>query len=437
MSPAGIERRIVLLRRSVPAHAGKTRGRLPMLQVSAMQTVAECKNGHFTNGTDHVTRAALSLSSYRYAAKPNAIGQRANYVEIKDGQWRIQYSHWGANEIARDIFWGPNRALGVVRGCEPAESWLDEVSCEGAVLMDRDRHCLLFFAGGALEDNLPLRRIYLQMLAIMWLGWQIRWADNGLVDIARHVGDDASKIIVRDDEFEKPASLGRIRNLRRLTARERGIWFTVCDDNGRLADNYFVDAMQSLMLAGPVLVDRFPTRLIDPIPPEDRVKGGAWIDAGRKELIFWRADAAPDLERRFGARWPGWSVRRQTEGWQTQLELSGRRAPELRADPANLVSAVIDLVLDEPRLHPKHVLQQMMQLHDKETQLNAYFLQQHQGVALSRRQKASLLGEAVARLAVPGTEELEDLLAGELMPATGEAAPTVASAASPGMLRAA
>src|SRR5262249_27931587 len=143
---------------------------------------------------------------------------------------------------------------------------------------------------------------------------------------------------------------------------------------------------------------------------EDRVKGGAWIDVTHRELVFWRAEPVPELERRFGAKWPGWSVRRQTEGWQTQLELSGRRAPGLHADPASLVRDVINIVLDERALHPKNVLQQMLQLEDESARLEPYILQHHPGVVLDRQKKISLLEELMARLAPPGREELPNLL---------------------------
>jgi hypothetical protein len=338
-------------------------------------------------------------------------GERANYVLVRDGQWHLGYSHWGATEIARDIFWGPERALRVIENCETVESWLDEVWCQGAVLMDCDHQRLLFFGGGDLAHNLPLRRVYLQMLTHFWPGWELRWAHEGLLDIAQYVGVDSKKIIVRDSDYENSPKLGRIRSLRRLGPNEHCVWFTVRDASGRLADNYFKDAMQPLLLAGPVLLDRFPKRLIDPIPPEDRVKAGAWIDGARKELIFWRAESVPELDRRFGAKWPGWSVRRQTEGWQTQLELSGRRAPELRADPAKLVGEVISLLLDESAFHPKNVLEQMMHLHAEKALIHPYLLREHPGVMLSRQQKEPLLGELVARLAVPGTEGLQGFLA--------------------------
>src|SRR5205085_9811169 len=97
-------------------------------------------------------------------------------------------------------------------------------------------------------------------------------------------------------------------------------------------------------------------------------------------------------------------------GWQTQLEVSCRRGPDLRADPAKLVRDVIKIVLDESPFHPKNVLQQMMQLHDERAPTHPYFLHEHPGVTLSRQQKASLLGQMIARLAVPGTEELPGLL---------------------------
>ncbi len=360
---------------------------------------------------------------FRAAAKPTSagpvnrpkeivsLGERANYVLVRNGQWQPGYSHWGAIEIARDIFWGPEHALRMIESCEPAESWLDEVWCQGAALMDEDRQHLLFFGGGDLEHNLPLRQVYLQMLTHFWPGWDVEWAHEGLLDIVRYLGVDSSKIVVRDSDYETCPKLGRIRSLRRQGPNEQGVWFTIRDADGRLADNYFKDAMQTLLLAGPALLDRFPRRLIDQIPPEDRVKGGAWIDVRPKELIFWRAESVPELERRFGAKWPGWSVRRQTEGWQTQLELSGRRAPDLRADPAKLVRDVFKIVLGESSFHPKNVLEQMMHLHDQKTHVHPYLLREHPGVMLSREQKAILLGELLARLPVPGSEDLQDFLA--------------------------
>jgi hypothetical protein len=352
------------------------------------------------------------------------LGERANYVLVRGGQWRLRYSHWGATEIARDIFWGPERTLSMIEGCEPASSWLDEVWCEGAVMVDCDHERLLFFGGRALEHNLPLQNIYLRMIAHHWPGWEIRWAHNGILDIARYVGVDPGQIIVRDRDYEKSPKLGRLGNLRRLGPSERGVWFTVRDASGRLVDNYFKDVMQHLLLAGPALIDRFPKRLIDPIPPEERVKGGAWIDVAQKELIFWRADSVPDLERRFGASWRGWSVRRQTQGWQTQLELSGRTAPELRTDPAKLVGDVINILLAESAFHPKNVLQQMMHLHDERALMHPYLLNEHVRVVPSRQEKMRLLGEVVARLAIPGTEDLQDYLAQE-----PHGAPTVMQAA--------
>jgi hypothetical protein len=304
----------------------------------------------------------------------------------------------------------------MIENCEPAESWLDEVWCQGAVLMDCDHKHLLFFGGGALEHSLPLRRVYLQMLAHFWPGWELQWAHNGLLDLARYVGVDSGKIVVSDGDYETSPKLGRLRSLRRRSAGEPGVWFTVRDANGRLADNYFKDVMQSLLLAGPVLLDRFPRRVIDPIPPEDRVKGGAWIDVFQKELIFWRAESVPELDRRFGAKWPGWSVRRQTQGWRTQLDLSGRRAPELSADPAQLVGDIVNIVLEELPFHPKNVLQQMMQLHDEKAHIHPYFLHEHPGVMLSRQEKVDRLEELLGRLAVPDTLELQNSLARDRLP---------------------
>jgi hypothetical protein len=67
---------------------------------------------------------------------------------------------------------------------------LDDVWCEGAALMDIDNKVLLLFGGEDIKFDPPLRRVYLQLLRSAWSGWGIRWAFEGVVDIADYLGLD-------------------------------------------------------------------------------------------------------------------------------------------------------------------------------------------------------------------------------------------------------
>jgi hypothetical protein len=54
------------------------------------------------------------------------MGQRANYVLVEEsGRWSLFYSHWAANTIDRDLFWGPDHAIAFVRAQRPTTEWLD------------------------------------------------------------------------------------------------------------------------------------------------------------------------------------------------------------------------------------------------------------------------------------------------------------------------
>ena len=60
------------------------------------------------------------------------MGHRANYTILAGGGSELYVSHWGANRVDRDFFWGPEVALDFVRQQRPAEAWMNDVWCEGS-----------------------------------------------------------------------------------------------------------------------------------------------------------------------------------------------------------------------------------------------------------------------------------------------------------------
>ena len=65
-------------------------------------------------------------------AYTSRMGHRANYVVVAGGKRELWYSHWTANSLTRDLFWGPQHALPFIRRQQPTEEWLDDLGRRAA-----------------------------------------------------------------------------------------------------------------------------------------------------------------------------------------------------------------------------------------------------------------------------------------------------------------
>jgi hypothetical protein len=134
------------------------------------------------------------------------MGHRAHFFIVEKGQYEIYYNRWGALTLIHDLFWGPEKAIEYIREQEKGIGCLDEAWIEGGAVVDLDQKVLLLY-GRVLygeEDDIsvciPLRRIYLQLLAKTWSGWDVRWAYMGVVDLVDYVGYPREKVISPFDE---------------------------------------------------------------------------------------------------------------------------------------------------------------------------------------------------------------------------------------------
>ncbi|MFB7336078.1 hypothetical protein ACFC00_31360 [Streptomyces adustus] len=113
------------------------------------------------------------------------MGARAQYVVVENGAWQRYFSHWGAGRVADDLMPGPGAATRCFRANREIDKWLDDVWCEGAALIDHDRRILLWFAfADSWTDHLAARAV----LARTWLGWDVRFAHDGVGDLTHHLG---------------------------------------------------------------------------------------------------------------------------------------------------------------------------------------------------------------------------------------------------------
>jgi len=124
------------------------------------------------------------------------MGHRANLIIATNERYDLFYSHWAANTLPQDLFWGPDHAMAFIRVQRHVDEsgWLDDIWAEGGAVLDQTNRCLTLFGGEDIRFDVPLRRIYLELLGKVWKGWQVRWAHNGIVDLADYVGYPRDKV---------------------------------------------------------------------------------------------------------------------------------------------------------------------------------------------------------------------------------------------------
>src|SRR5688572_33088903 len=114
------------------------------------------------------------------------MGHRANLIVIDGGQRELYYSHWAANRLDCDLFWGPAIATAFARRqrseADGAEL-LDEVWAEGGAIIDHATRTLCWYGGQRASYDIPYRRVLLRMMRELWPGWTVRWAAQGIFDL--------------------------------------------------------------------------------------------------------------------------------------------------------------------------------------------------------------------------------------------------------------
>lgn len=253
------------------------------------------------------------------------MGQRANLVVVHDGAWQLYYSHWRANTLDKDLFWGPAYAAAFIRSqrpCEPTE-WLDEVWAEGGAVLDLDRRVILFYGGEDVLYELPRRQIHLAIMRRVWEGWEIRWAHEGIVDIAEYVGVPRAQVLCRNSE---PTAAAELRPPDDLS------WTTIVGSvrlhDGLLRLYPLSGELVNYLSTGPSLLALATQqagrgRLALQDLTEEFPQGGFDINETDRTIDFWTTNDTPDALSRVVTHWPGWQVRWHRDDFRVQLVATG------------------------------------------------------------------------------------------------------------------
>ncbi|MGH3562490.1 MAG: hypothetical protein ACRDTN_11990 [Mycobacterium sp.] len=234
------------------------------------------------------------------------MGNRANFVVVEDGDWRLYYSHWAGCRMLDALIGGPPLALRYVhslRRC-PRQEWVDPLWADGGALVDFDRRRLLFFGDELLVD-MGERRAVMSALAAIWDDYAIGWAYDGAVELAGYVG---AELRPYDWDMQPELRLTRDRNaLCHLVS--------VVDTGGRIR-LWPLRWDLSQAWHGPALLDRLPGRGVTRLALGKIPEGGVHVDLRRKTVGAWQTADTMGIFHALDELWAGW----QTECWEDRFE---------------------------------------------------------------------------------------------------------------------
>lgn len=234
------------------------------------------------------------------------MGNRANFVIVKDQDWQLYYSHWSGCRILDALIAGPEFALRyaqLFRLCAK-DQWVNPVWADGGAVVDLDRRRLLFF-GDELMVEMRERRALMSVLAAVWPDYAIGWAYDGTAELAGYVG------------AELPPHTWDTRPKLRL-ARDRNALchlVSVVDANGRLR-LWPLWWHLSKAWHGPALMNMLPGCGVARLSLGNIPEGGVHIDVPRKTVGAWQTADTMGIFQALPDVWSGW----RTECWEDRFE---------------------------------------------------------------------------------------------------------------------
>lgn len=249
------------------------------------------------------------------------MGQRANLIIFSNNSYELYYSHWCANSLTKDLFWGPTHALNYVRMQKRVHNkigWLDEVWAEGGAVIDLDKKIFLLYGGEDLLTDIPLRRVYMRLLSQPWNGWEVKWTYEGIADLAGYVGYPKSKVLKQAEAesitFTPPKEkewLNLIMSVKFVDGRTK-----VFPLDGMIED---------FLCYGPkmiAIIDKSHgyEEIIVPEWTSTFPLGGFHVDVAERTLDYWLADVAPGLLMKIKEKWCGWKVNWHMDCFESHIE---------------------------------------------------------------------------------------------------------------------
>ncbi len=275
-----------------------------------------------------------------------------NVVLITSAGVEIKYSHWNAITLDCDLFWGPTYALAFARSLSSVENLLDEVWAEGGAVIDYTSRRLVLFGGEDIRSDVPLRRIYLKMLAATWPEWDVAWMRDDVVTLANAAGVNRDEVIDNADrdwahDVEDPEddqwtdTIISVANVRGFSVHAVSMWASVFSSR-------ILKSLPKLKRRHRYAFSAFPT-------------GGIHIDEAARQLNVWSAACSVDAAARLQEAWPEWSLRYLHDSYEWHLEIVGDHVQVPLRTPAEYVEQLRAMLLGRPQRNMAESMQSLIE----------------------------------------------------------------------------
>ena len=295
------------------------------------------------------------------------MGQRANLIIVENGKYELYYDHWCANSLDSYLFWGPEEVVSFIRKHDPEKGyWLNDIWCEGAALVDLDNKKLLFFGGEDILYDIPQRKIYLELLAEMWKGYEIKWAYRGIVDLAKYIGYDWKSLMDRTET--KKCSIENSLD------SDGGDYITgvlsIADKDNTVKIFPLFSYENSLLFCDSRKVTEYLNKLQDrsKLFEEKRYEDcsfpsyGMHIDMGKKTMFFWDGDTSNvNYYDKTADFWNGWKTHYFYDDYQKHADLIKNNYIFPEIDYEKYVGRIKSMVCQENK-NPTDTIQNILEV---------------------------------------------------------------------------
>ncbi|AKF11258.1 hypothetical protein [Sandaracinus amylolyticus] len=329
------------------------------------------------------------------------MGHRANLVLVEHGETRVFYGHWSSIALVNELFWGHEHARAWILDHREVgdEGWLDDVWAEGGAVLDVDRRVLLLFGGEALRGDAARRCTYLGLVREVWTGWDVRWAERGVLDLAEHVGIPASRVRAEQALIDPITTLPAPDD-----DREASCVATFVFEDGRMRHFPLVLCVDENLGGGIELVEvarrlEGRERFVFAPARDCWLEGGFHVDVPRRRVVSWCGRDLPRLDE-IAARWSGYELVHVGASWEEHVALSrGTLVIEPLPEDERIAELRASLVTGSAAGDGRALIREMIdeaQREGRSVQVNPYALDEPaRGITIDR---AAIFDAAVASM---------------------------------------
>lgn len=296
------------------------------------------------------------------------MGARANFVLIDRDGWRLHYSHWAADTIASVLVAGPEatgRFIDAQRLCDPVHEWLDDAWAEGGAVLDLVDRQLVYY-GDQLLWNVERKQVFAALLARTWPGWRLRWAYDGIGDLAAAVGVDRAHVrFLAGSRLVDTAVLDEFEYVQHLLTVESVAGLCV----------YPLSETDHTAWHGPTLLDLLPAGDVADLELCRTPTGGLHVNTVTRTIGVWIGFTEPGLLSALHELWPGWRIEFWEDRYQEQLARCGGAVRIEIPDPIETLDTVLEWLRKRLGHNPvESMLDRVTELYsDSEVRLNPHF----------------------------------------------------------------